>query len=280
MKSLRIVICIVVVFASVGITKAQHSDEDLYSAVELLDQGKVEEGLTKLEDFPLPTSLNDSTNFLALMLRTQVNFELYNVKDVVNDIDHLFTILPNKSGSDYIKLLEKHAVSKKYLGEFDDAIADLKEVIELDPSNMKVYSNLAGILIHAKKPKEALKVLHSNPNGIDFAYEFRTAAKAHLMLGNLDSADLFIGYCLQLTGGVDSHIAWLYAAQIMLESGDQKNACFAITEASRIAEAKNIAASYSSFPKTQRKLWVFKNGFKELDEIEKMKAKLCKGESD
>jgi tetratricopeptide (TPR) repeat protein len=276
MRRLKTLLCLCVLLGGISPAAAQLTEKDLYAAVDMLEAGKVDEGVAALMAFPYPESLADSAAFLALVIRIEVNSELYNAPAVIPDCDYLFTILSSNSDRNYLDMLDMRARAKKYTGDLDGAASDLREIMEKDPEDEKVYSSLAGVLIHAKKPEEALKVLHADPGGMTLGHMPRSAAKAHLMLGQLDSAEYYITACMQLKGGSGSHIAWLYAAQIFDESGNAEEACTAITEAARIAEAKNIRKSYSEFSKKHQKLWVFKNGFSELDLIVKMKKKLCK----
>ena len=72
-----------------------------------------------------------------------------------------------KEHAENIQLLQSRAVSRASRGEYDEAIADFRRIVKLDPNNALALNNLATLL--AEKPNQRAEALEHVQRAIDIA---------------------------------------------------------------------------------------------------------------
>ncbi len=87
----------------------------------------------------------EPTNWVALHCRARVNLHLTNYRNAISDFDGAMDACPDLGKLAHVTFLERgicHAMS----GEFQAAMGDYNEAIELDSHNFRVYVNRANVL--------------------------------------------------------------------------------------------------------------------------------------
>jgi TolB-like protein/DNA-binding winged helix-turn-helix (wHTH) protein/Flp pilus assembly protein TadD len=149
------------------------------------------------------------------------------------------------------------------LGQYDEAIAEMKKAESLDPLSLIINADLAELLVLAHSSDEAIgqsrKTIEMDPN---FAMAHNQLAQAYLQKGMYDQAIAELQQAVQLSGGSPTCIANLARAYSL--SGKRSEAMKLLNDlksssTARYSHASEVAAIYASLgDKDEAMVWLEK----------------------
>lgn len=247
------------------------TEADVQNVMLLSEQGKADLALLTIDSLRKATKIKDKNYSMLIMTSAELNMKAFNCEAAIKDNEELIKLLPDNEIDCQIHIAEL----KKYIGDFEGALAAYKRILQLNSSDEITYNNMASVYNSADKYQDAIKILNANPNTKNSSLGYYNYAIAYFNLNKLDSAKQAIDKYLLTEDAKSDFAAYKYAAQIYSALSDKKKSCGLITKATNILTTNDTEEQINRQPQKIKEYYFIKNALKEIDETKKLKAQFC-----
>jgi tetratricopeptide (TPR) repeat protein len=247
------------------------TEADVQKVMLLSEQGKTNLALVTIDSLRKATKVKDENYSMLIMTSAELNMKAFNCEAAIRDNEELIKLLPDNE----IDCQTHIAEFKKYIGDFEGALAAYKRILQINSSEEILYNNMASAYNSAGKYQDAIKILKVNPNTKISSLEYYNYAIAYFNLNKLDSAKQAMDKYLSTEDAENDFEAYKYAAQIYSALNDKKKSCELITKATNILTTNGTEEQINKQPQKIKDYYFIKNALKEIDETKKLKAQFC-----